>query len=94
MPRFDRTCIFSSMLALVLATPATAQSVARPKTWTVAPFLATSMGISDDAGAENSLGVGVGVGYDLTSNIGFEGEFGYLFDVAGDTDIVEVRSTK
>ena len=93
MRQFDGKGIFFTMRALgviaVTSPDAEAQSIARPRTWTVTPFLATSMGISDDAGAENSAGVGVGVGYDWTSNIGFEGEIAYLFDVAGDTDVVD-----
>ena len=47
------------------------------------------MRMSVDAGAQNSAGVGVGVGDDWTANIGFEGEIAYLFDVAGDTDVVD-----
>jgi opacity protein-like surface antigen len=80
----------SSMLlavAVCLWTPGTAlaQSIAQPGMWTVSPFLGGSVGINDDFGAGNSFGIGAGVGYDLTAIIGFEGEVGYLFDVAGDT---------
>jgi opacity protein-like surface antigen len=75
--------------ALATAMPAAAQSVAQPKTWTVSPFMGGSMGLDADGAGGNSLGIGVGVGYDLTSNIGFEGELGYLFDAAGDTGIVD-----
>lgn len=78
--------VFAVSISLVSATAAFAQSVAQPRTWTVSPFLGTSVGISDDAGAGNSFGIGAGVGYDLTANIGFEGEVGHLFDVAGDDD--------
>ena len=35
----------------------------------------------------NSLAIGVGVGYDMTSNIGFEGELGHLFDIVGDDEV-------
>lgn len=81
--------IFCTVLALgltaLLAPSAAAQSIAQPQTWTVSPFLAGSMGL-DQNGAGNSFGLGVGVGYDLTSNIGFEGELGHLFDVAGDNE--------
>ena len=37
----------------------------------------------------NSLAIGVGVGYDMTSNIGFEGELGHLFDIVGDDEAVD-----
>src|SRR5512145_2262855 len=66
------------------ARPASAQAVAEPKTWTVTPFLGGSMGLDDPAN-NDSLGIGAAVAYDLTSNLGFEGELGYLFDVAGDS---------
>lgn len=93
MRQFDRSGIFFTILVFgmiaVSAPRAAAQSIAQPRTWTVTPFLGTSMGISDDAGAGNSALIGVGVGYDWTSNIGFEGEFAYLFDVAGDTELVD-----
>ena len=77
-------------LALFLLTPgrAAAQSVAEPDTWTITPFLSGTTGL-DAPGAGNSLGIGVGVGYDLTSNVGFEGEIGHLFDVAGNNDLVD-----
>ena len=70
------------------ARPAAAQSVAEPKTWTVTPFLGASMGLGDPAN-NDSLGIGAAVAYDWTSNLGFEGEVGYLFDVAGDTDALD-----
>ena len=60
---------------------APAQSLAEPQTATVTPFLSTSFGTSQNLGG--SLGIGVAVGYDLTRNIGFEGEIGHLFDVLG-----------
>lgn len=90
MRQSRRTCSFFIVLAATaafLTTPeASAQSVAQARTWSVSPFLGTSVGINDDAGAGNSFGIGVGVGYDLTPNVGFEGEIGHLFDVAGDDD--------
>jgi opacity protein-like surface antigen len=67
---------------------ASAQSVAEPRTWTVTPFLGGSMGLGDPAN-NDSLGIGAAVGYDWTSNLGFEGEFGHLFDVAGDTNALD-----
>jgi len=83
-------------LAVAAAGDARAQSVAEPKTWTVTGFLGGSVGTdvpkiegnSTDIGG-NSMGIGFAVGYDLTSNFGFEGEYGYLFDLAGDTDRVD-----
>ena len=71
-------------LAMLLVSPATssAQSVAEPKTWTVTPFLGGSFGTSNDLGS--SLTLGAGIGYDVTSNLGFEAELGYVFDVVGD----------
>jgi opacity protein-like surface antigen len=61
-----------------------ARSVAEPNTLTVTPFLSTSFGMSHDLGS--SLGIGVGVGYDLTRNLGFEGDIAHAFDVLGDDD--------
>ena len=80
--RVGSFCMVAAIGALGLAAPASAQSVAEPKSWTVTPFLQTSTGVSG-AGTDNSLGLGVGAGYDLTPNLGFEGEVGHLFDVAG-----------
>ena len=75
-------------LALFAPAPAGAQSIAQPGTWTVTPFLHTSIGIGEPA-LDDSIGLGVGVGYDLTHNLGFEGEVSHLFDVAGDTNTVD-----
>ena len=90
-----RDSIRSFVFALTFATAswlgtsaAAAQSLAEPRTWTVTPFLHTSLGegIPDvdalDSLLESSVGVGVGVGYDLTHNLGFEGEIAHSFDVA------------
>jgi len=79
-------------IAAVIMYPATAsaqaappvQSIAEPNTLTVTPFLSTSFGTSEDLGS--SLGIGVAVGYDLTRNLGFEGEIAHAFDVLGDDD--------
>jgi opacity protein-like surface antigen len=60
------------------------QSVAEPNTITVTPLLSTMFGTSQDLGG--SLGIGVAVGYDLTRNLGFEGEIAHAFDVLGDDD--------
>src|SRR3982751_4266056 len=83
-------------LSVAAVSDARAQSVAEPKTWTVTGFLGTSVGtdtpsldgLSKDI-AGNSMAIGGAVGYDLTSNVGFEGEYGYLFDLAGDTNQVD-----
>lgn len=86
------TRLFFTVLVAAMplaASPAAAQSIAEPGTWSVTPFLGSSMGIDDDAGAGNSLLLGVGFGYDLTSNIGFEGELGHLFDVSGNNQNVD-----
>ena len=85
-----RSCVksgifFISCLCVALgARPAAAQSLAEPRTWTVTPFLGTSIGLGDPAN-DDSLGLGVAFAYDWTSNLGFEGELGHLFDVAGST---------
>jgi opacity protein-like surface antigen len=81
----------SSFLFAALAAPAAAQSVAEPKTITVTPFVSTSFGTSQGLGS--SLGIGVGVGYDWTANLGFEGEFGHVFDVAGDDENLDYKLT-
>ena len=65
------------------ASPASAQSIARPASWTLTPFLHASVDVGDPAPA-NSFGLGFAVGYDWTANLGFEGEVSHLFDVAGD----------
>ncbi len=74
--------------AVATAAPAGAQSIAQPRSLTVTPFLHTSAGIGDPA-PDDSLGIGVAVAYDLTYNLGFEGEISHLFDVAGDTDAID-----
>ena len=78
-------CMTLAALSSLAVRPASAQSIAEPNTWTVTPFLGTSMGLGDPAN-NDSLGVGVAVAYDWTSNLGFEGELNHLFDVAGETD--------
>lgn len=81
--RFPGSGLIIVFTAALAATPsASAQSVAEPKTWTVTPFISSSFGTSNDLGS--SLGLGFAVGYDLTSNLGFEGELGHVFDLLGD----------
>jgi len=85
-----RTGSFFMIVGVVLlcsAPRAGAQSVAQAGTWTATPFLGVSFGTSNHL--DNSLGIGVGVGYDLTSNLGFEGEIGHVFDVVGDNSRVD-----
>ena len=93
------------MLAVVAVHPSTAwaqsapstppaqigQSLAEPNTLTLTPFLSTAFGTSQDLGG--SLGLGVAVGYDLTRNIGFEGEIGHVFDVLGNDPNQDVSIT-
>ena len=83
MRLFARATIVAASALLLAAMPAAAQSIAKPRTWTVTPFLHTSLGIGDPA-PDDSLGLGVGFAYDWTRNLGFEGEVSQLFDVAGD----------
>jgi opacity protein-like surface antigen len=82
------SCMSLVCLLTAGAANTSAQSVAEARTWTVSPFLGTSMGLGDPAN-NDSLGLGVAVEYDWTSNLGFEGELGHLFDVAGDTAAVD-----
>jgi opacity protein-like surface antigen len=75
----------------VAAAPATAQSVAEPKTVTVTPFASVTFGTSQDLGS--SLGIGGAIGYDWTPNVGAEFELGRVFDVAGDNDALDTQIT-
>lgn len=84
---FVKTSSFCMALlgfALGFPSAASAQSVAEPNSVTVTPFLSGTFGTSNDLGG--SLGIGAGVGYDLTRNLGFEAEISRAFDVAGDDD--------
>ena len=81
--------LFLTIAAFTIApAPARAQSIAEPDTWTVTPFLGFSFG--EDAG---SLALGAAIAYDFTTNLGVEGEFGHLFDVAGDDANVDWSAT-
>ena len=87
MRSFVRICAVVGVVGVSLgaanrALAQTTQSVVEPNTVTVTPFLSAGFGTSQDLGG--SLGIGVGVGYDLTRNLGFEGEISHLFDVLGD----------
>jgi opacity protein-like surface antigen len=73
-------------ISALVAPAASAQSVAEAKTWTATPLLSATFGTSGDLGS--SGGIGAALGYDLTSNLGFEGELAHTFDVAGkDADV-------
>ena len=82
------TALVISASTIGAAVPAAAQSIARPDSWTLTPFLHTTVDVSDPA-PDNSLGLGFAAGYDWTPNIGFEGEISHLFDVAGDSADVD-----
>ena len=82
------TSVLSGLGILTLtATTAGAQSLAEPRTVTATPFLSVSFGTPDPWGS--SLGIGGAIGYDWTSNLGAEFEFGRVFDVAGDDDNID-----
>ena len=65
--------------------------MAEPNTVTATPFVSVSFGTSQDLGS--SLGIGGAIGYDWTSNLGFEFELGRVFDVAGDDDLLDFKLT-
>ena len=64
-----------------------AQSVAQPKSWTATPFVGLTFGTSEDL--KSSIGLGGAVGYDITANLGVEGELSRTFDVASDTSFID-----
>lgn len=86
-----RTFLSSAALAtLAVLIPSTAQAqraAVEPNTVSVTPFLSVSFGTPDDLGS--SLGIGAGVEYDWTRNLGFEFEVARVFDVAGDDETVD-----
>lgn len=77
------TIFIGTLIGILTLTAGTAraQTVAEPDTVTVTPFLSASFGVSQ--GLDNSMGIGFAIGYDLTSNIGFEFELGRVFDLVG-----------
>jgi opacity protein-like surface antigen len=91
------TVVSMIITVLGLATSASAQaapearSIAEPNTVTVTPFFSGSFGTSDDLGG--SIGLGVGVGYDFTRNLGVEGEIGHSFDLSGDDANLDSSAT-
>ena len=91
--RFIRTGVVGTALVGGLAlipssAAAQAQSMAEPRTVTVTPFVSVSFGTTNGTPQDlgSSLGAGFGIGYDWTRNLGFELEFGHVFDVAGDDE--------
>lgn len=74
-------------VSLLVPTVVQAQSVADARSWTATPFVNITFGASGNT--SSSLGLGAAVGYDLTPNLGIEGELGYVFDVQGDSDNVD-----
>jgi opacity protein-like surface antigen len=72
--------------ATLLPAAAAAQQgpIIEPRTITMTPFLGSGFAVSNDL--DSSLALGAGIGYDLTRNLGFEGEFSRVFDVVGDND--------
>jgi opacity protein-like surface antigen len=75
--------VLAALAFCIASASAGAQSLPAPNTWTVTPFLHTSVGMGDPA-PENSMGLGASMSYDWTRNIRFEGDIGHHFDVAGD----------
>jgi opacity protein-like surface antigen len=81
-----RVFVLSIITGVFSSSSAFAQSVAEPRTWTATPFLNVSFGTNAPGG---SPGIGAGVGYDFTANLGVEGEVGHQFDVAGDNHDID-----
>jgi opacity protein-like surface antigen len=82
-----RVCSVVLVVTFLHSAGASAQSLAEPKTVTLTPFISAGFGSSDGLGG--SPGVGVAIAYDFTSNLGVEGEFTHLFDVAGNDPNVD-----
>lgn len=77
-------CALALIPSTAGAQSTTGQSIAEPNTVTVTPFVSASFGTSNNLGS--SLGIGAAVSYDWSRNLGFEVDFGRVFDVAGDDD--------
>jgi opacity protein-like surface antigen len=77
-----RSFLFKAMLTWSVLVLTAWPAAAEARAWTVTPFLSTSAAISDPAPG-NSIGFGVALACDWTPNLGFEGEFSHLLDVAG-----------
>jgi len=76
--------VFVLALFVLSVSPAAAQTLPAPRTWSITPFLHTSLGIGDPA-PDDSIGLGAAVTYDWTSKLAFEGEVSHLFDIAGNS---------
>ena len=90
--KIARAAAAALALVLVSAMPAAAQAgpvegqVAAPVqsgVWSVTPFLSFTFGGDSDT---TSLGLGGAAGYDFTENLGVEGEFAFVFDLAADDE--------
>jgi OOP family OmpA-OmpF porin len=84
--------------ALFTASPAHAQSaLPEPNTFDVTPFIGFGFGFGDDAldpfDPGSSFLLGVGVGYNWTTNLSIEGEISHIPDIVGDTDSVDLGVT-
>lgn len=75
--------LLATVALLAGAAPGAAQTLPEANTWSITPFLHTSMDMSDPV-QSNSPGLGVAVSYDWTRSLAFEGDIGHFFDVAGD----------
>ena len=84
---FAGSVLLATMTLLPAVASAQRVSVAEPNTITATPFLSVSFGGSGDT--NSSLGIGGAIGYDWTNMLGFEFEVGRVFDVAGDTDLLD-----
>lgn len=78
--------LFMASAVLLGSVPVAGQSIAEPRTWTVTPFIHTSLGVGFPA-PNDSIGIGGAIAYDLTPNLGFEGELSHLFDVDNTADV-------
>lgn len=85
--RFGCFIILAAAVLLGSTRDLAAQTVTEGGTLTASPFIGVSFGMGTNL--DNSFGLGIGLGYDLTSNIGFEGEFSQALDVAGKDDNVD-----
>jgi opacity protein-like surface antigen len=75
-------------LASLIASPSAAQAqLPAPGSLDVTPFFGIGFG-SDQDGATSALGVGIG--YNWTDQITFEGELGIVPDIEGDTSSADV----
>jgi opacity protein-like surface antigen len=84
-----------ALVAVLWPARASAQSVAQANSVTVTPFASVTFGPSTEPDLDlgSSIGLGAALGYDWTSNLGFEFEFGRVFDVAGDLSALDMNLT-